>query len=173
MTRLTQNRTFFGVALVLALVGTVGLLGDDVPCYDGITDIPCPSMTGSNDSCETQFANQPEDKKKWEPGAEPPNRSAETTCNALTYNARKSGQWGEGQTKPCTSPGLETGYKCAPATDENGIVIRIECGRRYKCKWEGTSGGCVKTNDLATPGIYNADQYTLKNAGCKVLKGSD
>lgn len=169
MTRLPPRRTVFGAALVLALVGMVGLYGDDVPCYEGIHDIPCPSMSATDD-CETQFANQPPEKQAWDP---PTIRTAETTCNALFYNARKSGTWGEGATKPCTTPGLETGWKCVPATDEEGIVIREECGRQYKCEWKGPGdGGCVKSNDLMVPGIYKADKYTLTNKGCKVPKGS-
>ena len=59
------------VAFTLLTLGLVGLTSqrevraDEVKCYDGITEIACPSAPAT-DSCELQFDRLPADQKVWQ-----------------------------------------------------------------------------------------------------------
>ena len=58
MARLFTTRCFAFVCLAVTLVGLARMNADD-PCYQSITSLPCPSATGSFDTCEVQWSNLP------------------------------------------------------------------------------------------------------------------
>jgi hypothetical protein len=156
MARLPYARLFGGVVLAVSLAGLARVYGDDVPCYQAITAIPCPTCV-TNDTCQAQFDNQSAEDKKT-PGP---------TCGKLVYNARKSGQYGQDGKTPCLTPGPETGYKCVPELDTNGKVLREACCHQYKCWWAGLPNGCVQGDLNKT---FYADKYKLDDTGCLPVK---
>lgn len=142
MARLLNTRSFGVACLAVMMVSLSQVSGDD-PCYQSITDIPCPSAEGVFDTCAYQL------------------QQGTKACDEYTYTARQSGPYGEGATKPCLTLQVQTGTKCVPETDDKGIVVRRECANKYKCKFDFPS--CAPGDKLKS---FTADVYKLDKTGC-------
>lgn len=162
MARSLIARRLACVCLVLMLAGLARLphVRGDQKCYQSITNVPCPTAP-ETDTCGTQFSNLPADQKVWQAPFTGANGTAKPSCEGFSYNARQSGQYGG---DCCTEPGVETGTKCVPQTDDQGVTVRGVCASQYKCSWGGTEGGCSQSNDKVKD--FEAVLYMLDKTGC-------
>jgi hypothetical protein len=153
MTRSPATRSLGWAALFVGLAILPVVYGDD-PCYQSITEIPCPSAEGVFDDCQYQWDNGPG-----------------LYCEPYKYTARKSGKYGEGTTTPCLTLQVQTGTKCVPETDEKGVVVRVVCADQYKCKTKSPGPPAVCEIDPVAIKTFSADKYTLKTPGCLAPPG--
>lgn len=144
----------------LAMTAGLGVYGATPPCFDTVNDIACPTMV-KNDTCAVQFSNLPANQKTWNP---PSDMTAKTNCEKFTYNARLTGKF---TNAACQTHGTETGYRCIPVTDADGVVVRDICGRVYSCEFVVQSTGILTCQQGGVTTTVWEDVYTVTTSGCR------